>query len=90
MSETLPGREAVLEPVRGLMAKVFGVAVDRIGPDTTPDDIPRWDSLNLLTVLIGVERRLGISMPPEALEGVRNVGDVVDAILRQAATRAPA
>ncbi|MBB3173263.1 acyl carrier protein [Endobacter medicaginis] len=90
MSDERLGRDAMLEQLRGLMAKVFGVAVERIGADTTPDEIPRWDSLNLLTVMIGIERRLGISVPPEALEGVRDVGGVADAILRHALNGAPA
>ena len=76
--------EAVLVVLRTLMGRVFGVDPASIDAATTPDEIPRWDSLSMLTVLIGVERKLGVVVPPEALDEVRTTGDVVAVILAHA------
>lgn len=38
------------------------------------------DSLNLIDLLVALERRLGVQVPDEALPGIATVGDLLDHI----------
>jgi acyl carrier protein len=81
-----PEHDRIVRQVAVLMGRVFGVDPQEITEATTPADIARWDSLSMLTVLIGVERRLQVVIPPEALQDMRSVGDLVAAIKAAGAT----
>ncbi len=50
-------------------------------PQTTAADIDGWDSFNNLNIIVAVETRFGIKMTSTEVEGLRNIGDLVNIIL---------
>ena len=75
------GRHEIFVNVQQVMSKVFGVPPDQIKETTKPDDIKRWDSLSLLSVLLGLERRLGRKIPFGVLLTAASVGAVVSGLM---------
>jgi acyl carrier protein len=51
--------------VSGILADVFGLAVEDIGPDTSTDTIEAWDSLQHLTVVLSLEEEFDIQFDDE-------------------------
>lgn len=55
----------VEERARGVLADVFGLTVDIIGPSTSTDTIEEWDSLQHLTVVLALEEEFDIHFTDE-------------------------
>lgn len=45
--------------------------------DTTPSEIPGWDSARYITLVVATESRFGIRFEPAELEAMRTAGDFV-------------
>lgn len=54
-------------------------------PSSGPDDIPEWDSLGMLNILLSLEDAFGVRLEQSDLLGVRCVGDLA-AVVRSAAS----
>ena len=46
-----------------------------VGPDTTAADVPGWDSLSHISLVVATEMRFGIRFRTAELERLRNVSD---------------
>jgi len=66
---------AVLE----LFAEVVG-APPVEGLETTPEDVPDWDSLNHVRLVHAIERRLSVALPENALVERGSLRDLVETI----------
>ncbi len=51
--------------------------------ETTAADIEDWDSLEQINLLVAMERRFGIKFSVGEVEGLRNVGEMLDLIERK-------
>jgi acyl carrier protein len=61
------GAPAEIEAARCLVANALSVSVDRIGSDTRIYDIPVWDSLGQLSVILAVEEKLHAQITDAAI-----------------------
>ena len=77
-AELLAGLAEVLAEVAGTPAE----AVVRSAAFDADLDI---DSLTMVEVVVACEERFGVTIPDEALEGLRTVGDALDHIAQAAA-----
>ena len=51
--------------VRTILADLFELDPDSIGPETSTDTVEEWDSLQHLTVVLSVEEEFGIQLDEE-------------------------
>ena len=51
--------------VRTILADLFELDPNAIGPDTSTDTVEEWDSLQHLTVVLSVEEEFGIQLDEE-------------------------
>lgn len=51
--------------------------------ETTADDIDDWDSLNHITLMAAVEDEFGIRLSMGEVSGLKNVGELAQAIERK-------
>lgn len=65
---------SILEQVRQLASDIFGVPAERIGADSSPDNIETWDSMQHLNLVLALEERFSIQLSPEEMEQMRSVG----------------
>jgi acyl carrier protein len=82
MHRTDVERQAALAAVRSVMSRVFGIPECRITEATRAADIDRWDSLNMIVVAIGLERRLGRPVAAASFAEAGSVGALLDALTR--------
>jgi acyl carrier protein len=73
-------RDAVLAALQAVMSRVFGVPPQTITEATRRSDIERWDSLNLVLVSIGLERRLGVPIDVATCADAQTVKALIDVI----------
>ena len=61
-------------------ASVLGVAPERLSLETACGDIPEWDSVMHLRLVMEAEARYGVSIPLETIPNLRTLADFVRAI----------
>ena len=68
--------------VKQVAADVFGTSSDQITPDSSPQTIETWDSVQHLNLVLALESELGIRIDPEEIERMKTIGDVI-ALVRE-------
>jgi acyl carrier protein len=51
-----------------------------IHAETTADDIPGWDSVTNITLIVAAEQRFDISFRTAEVESLRNIGEFIQLI----------
>jgi acyl carrier protein len=59
----------------------------KLTPELSANDVPEWDSLTHISLLLAVEKAFGIRFRVGEVEGTRNVGEFADLILRRSQER---
>ncbi|WP_294109687.1 acyl carrier protein [Sphingomonas sp.] len=81
---TIQGRrimsDELVTRVRDIMSDVFDLDELHITRETTAEDIEEWDSLSHIRLVVAVERAFGVKFSNSEIEGLANVGELVDVI----------
>ncbi len=77
-------REKIYEELTGIFRDVFLDDTIEINDATVAGDIAGWDSLMHITLIGAVEDEFNITFPMKDVLGMKNVGEMVDAIERLA------
>jgi acyl carrier protein len=64
---------------------VFGDDSLDLTPTLSAADVPKWDSMNMILILVAVEQRLGVKLRSREVNDLGNVGDLVSVIGRRLA-----
>ena len=72
--------EHVESRVRRMVADVLGVPQAQVTRQTSPETIDTWDSIQHLNIVLSLEQEFGVSVPPEDIDKLRSVGDIVDMV----------
>ena len=75
----------VLAGLTELFREIFDDPGLTLTLDTTAADVPDWDSLNHITIVVETERKFGIKFQTSEIEGLKNVGDLAQLILSKRA-----
>ncbi len=67
---------STFEHVRNIASDIFGVPVDKITAESSPETIENWDSMQHLNLVLAVEEKFGVQLEPEDIEKMKNVGEV--------------
>ena len=84
----MPGRdephtEAILAAVTRIARSAFQDPLLELTYETTPDDVPDWDSMNHITLVVEIEAYFDIQFPMAEIEELKSVGELVQAIARK-------
>jgi acyl carrier protein len=77
-------REEGAERLSELMRDVFDVDDLEYRDSLKADDVEGWDSLSHVRFLIAVEKEFGFRFTSGEIDGFKNVGEVLDVIVRRA------
>ena len=66
--------------LNGIFCEVFNDDSIMITRETTADDIDGWDSLSHVNLIVAVEMRFNIRIAVGEVQGLKNVGDLIDLI----------
>lgn len=72
--------EKTLPRLAEVFRDVFADETLTVTRETTAADIPEWDSLMHVTLIVNVERAFGLRFKSSEVGGLHNVGDLVDLI----------
>lgn len=75
-------REQVFQRLKNVFEDVFEDTVE-LNETTTAADVPGWDSLSHIALLVGVENEFGVKFSMKDVVHLRNVGEMVSLVLRQ-------
>jgi len=64
------------EQVRGIASDIFGIPADKITPESSPETIESWDSMQHLNLVLAIEETFGVQLDPEDIEKMKNIGEV--------------
>lgn len=68
--------------VAGILSAMFGIDEASVTREMTADDVPSWDSITHVYVILEIERLLGLCLDTEAVFALENVGDLADLVAR--------
>ena len=77
-------REQVYAELNEVFQDVFDDESITVNDATTADDIEDWDSLEHINLVVAVEKQFGIKFTMGEVNGMKNVGAMVDIIVERA------
>ncbi len=69
-----------MDKLRQILATVLAIDPAAITPETSPQNVPSWDSFNGLLLVTELEKGFGVSFTVDDIMAVKNVGDIVAAL----------
>lgn len=72
--------EALSQQVRQIVSDVFGVPMDHVREDSSPETVETWDSMRHLNLVLAVEEKFNLQFTPEEMEQMRSVGQIVELV----------
>jgi len=73
------GGETV-ERVCAVIADVFGVPSEELGQETVQEDIPEWDSLGHLNLMLALEEAFSVSFSVDEMPELVSVKAIVEKV----------
>ena len=73
---------SIFDTVKQSIIDILEVDEDKIQMDSTLSDEMGADSLDLVEIVMGLEKELDIRIPDKDLEGMSTVGDLVEYLQR--------
>jgi acyl carrier protein len=74
--------EAIYSDLTEIFHEVFDSDSIKLKPELTAQDVEGWDSFKQVEILIAVQERFGLKLHSREIDGLKNVGDLVEAIKR--------
>ena len=75
---------SILEQLSGVIGNVLGVPGLVMTAATTAAEVPGWDSLAHVDIIVATESAFGVRFTTREVMGLKKVGDLVALISRQA------
>ena len=66
-----------LDTVRSLMSSLFDIAADQISADARPSDIPEWDSVGHLNLMLALEDAFGVQLSIHDMSRLNSVSAIL-------------
>ena len=77
-------REEIYAKLNEVFQDVFDDEEITVNDATTADDIEDWDSLEHINLIVAVENAFGVKFSMGEVNGMKNVGEMVDIISKRA------
>jgi len=69
-----------------IVSQVFGVPIEEVNDDSSPDTIASWDSLSHINLVLSLEEEFGVSLSPEDVMEMLSVGLIRTILAERGAT----
>jgi len=77
--------KSVHDEVVKLASEIFDVSLEEVSIDSSPETLVEWDSLSHVQLVLGLEAKFDIKIPPEdGIEYFTDIGAVVAYIEKNA------
>jgi len=78
-------RAEIMGKITGIIRDIFDDGELTVTEETTASDVEDWDSLEQINILVAIEKQFGIKFSVSDVEDLKNVGGMIDLILRKLA-----
>lgn len=75
----MPGRDEILGSITDIIRDLFDEYEGPVTLETTARDVPQWDSLSHVRLMVMIEMELGVRFSTSEMQNFKNLGDLVDA-----------
>ena len=65
------------ERVYDIVSSMLRVPRASLGPDSSPDTLPQWDSLRHLQIVLALEEALGLHLTVEEIEAMQSMRVII-------------
>jgi acyl carrier protein len=72
--------QPIFERVRDIAADVLQVDSALIAPDSSPETIEAWDSVQNLNLVLALENAFGFEFSPEEMDQMKTVGAIAGVV----------
>ena len=76
-------RAAILARLTTMFREIFEDDTLVLTPRTAANDVPGWDSMNHITIVVETERRFGVKFRTIEIEELHDVGEFITLIERK-------
>lgn len=66
--------------VLDVISDVFSIPVAELDETMSADDVDGWDSLNHVTLILMLSKKLNVKISPTDTEGAKNIGDLISLV----------
>jgi acyl carrier protein len=80
MLDGADGRAEILGKIQAIASSILGLPDLNLKEESTARDVPGWDSLTHVQIIIGVEQAFGIRMNATEVAQLENAGSLVDVV----------
>jgi acyl carrier protein len=82
-----PDEQQIYQQLTTIFHDLFDDDTIVLTPETTAADIEEWDSFNHINLIVAVESKFGVKFKTAELEGLHNVGHLVQLIQQKLAAK---
>jgi len=82
--------DAIYDKLTAVFRDVLDDDALELTPGLTAKDVPGWDSLSHIRLMLSVERAFNIKLSASEIGKLKTVGDLVELIARKTSSPAPA
>jgi acyl carrier protein len=79
----------LLSRVQRIVSDVLQIPLEQVLPETSPDNVETWDSIQHLTLVLALEQEFGIQFSPEEIEQLLSVDLIAAFVEEKAVTLKP-
>ena len=76
-------RAAIHKQLTGVFRDVFDDPAIEIAETTTAADIPDWDSLTHVNLIVAAEKSFKVRFSTKDVQGLQNVGEFIELVARK-------
>ncbi|MCC7495990.1 MAG: acyl carrier protein [Bryobacterales bacterium] len=63
----------MLDQIRSIIADLFGIPLEQVLAETSPDTVDQWDSIQHLNLVLALEHAFNLQFTPEEMEQMLSV-----------------
>jgi len=77
----------VRDQLNGVFRRIFEDDKIEITNEMTAKDVPQWDSLSHINLIMEIEEEFNLRFTVDDIAGLKNVGEMIDLIRRKVGAR---
>lgn len=85
----IQNRAAVLARLTEIIGEQLGISIKNLTESSTAKDIPGWDSLAHVTIVLAIEKEYQFKLRTAEIGRLQNVAGLVDVILQRGKVPVP-
>jgi acyl carrier protein len=76
----MASKELLFEELRSLFVETFKVDANDVRPDLQLGELPQWDSMGHMDLMVGLETRFGVEINAETISGLISMPAILEHI----------